>query len=322
MSLQNLPHPRRLLSILTLHLGVVCFVVAASITSGAWGALLVYEPFNYTAGQPLLAQTNTSSGTTANGNSWLAAAATTPTQYINTTSGNLTAPPELLPPAGNSLGITYSGTNNGAANRLGLSPDATSGSNFTSGTIYYSFLLRIDDINTGISNSGVGGFFIGLNNTANAASGSNPTVAAARLHARIDPTDPAKYDLGIFTNRAAVATDPVWTSGMTVGETLFVVASYDIGTANQAHLWINPAGNTFGALSAPTPDITDTTSQGNPTIGSIIVRQTVTPKLSLDELRVGTTWADVTPVQIPEPSTIALLIVTVLGFVTRRFRQN
>jgi hypothetical protein len=293
----------------------ICALIVIWFASGASAALLVYEPFDYPAGERVLGQTNPSTG-----NDWLlaaAAGASGDTTAINTASGNLSPPPALGDAVGNSATITGVGNLSGAANRLGLgtSFDANSGD-----TVYYSLLLRIDDVSN--SNTGVGGFFIGLNNLGNTASTTNPGSVAARLQVRQDPGDPTKYNLGIVRQRAPTAAEPItsWSGPMTPGETLFVVGSSELvaGTQNDiARLWINPDPSTFGAASPPPATLTDDTTGIGTDIGvlSVLLRQSPAPFLTLDELRVGTTWAAVT---VPEPATIALFVLGAIALLARR----
>src|SRR6185436_10455938 len=100
------------------------------------------------------------------------------------------------------------------ADRLAFRADATTGSNVTSGTVYYSFLLRVDAL-TGANNIG-GDYFVSLNNTANAATTADPSVHPAEMRARMDPGDPNKFSLGMFTQHASVTQgDTAWTNGLT-----------------------------------------------------------------------------------------------------------
>ena len=104
------------------------------------------------------------------------------------------------------------------------------------------------------------------------------------------------------------------------------------GTNDVASLWINPAAGTFGALSAPGASISNGPGGNDPpgannTIQSVFLRQSgsangqnVADVIVADELRVGTTWASVTPA-IPEPGTLALAAigaVTALAMGRRR----
>src|SRR5687767_9887693 len=207
-----------------LAVAIVCLLAGRSFAEP-----LVYEPFNYTAGQDLLGQMHSS------GRPWRRAApAATPPTDIDVAAGNLTPPAALGPPSGNSASISGNGNLSGAATRLGL------GTGVTSGTVYYSFVMRATAL-TG-SNQTIGGFFAALNNTGDADTTTTPTVGMARVQARIDPADPARFNLGVFNNRTAVAGDPSWSGALAVNQDLFVVASYTIDAAgtDTSRMWINP----------------------------------------------------------------------------------
>ena len=107
---------------------------------------------------------------------------------------------------------------------------------------------------------------------------------------------------------------------MTVGETLFVVASVEIvaGAFNDvSRLWINPSDD---ATPATLTDGTFAIGESGTDIGlaSIILRQSPAPFLTLDEIRVGTEWADVAPV--PEPTALAALGLGAAVLLARRRR--
>lgn len=271
-------------------------------------APLIYEGFNYTGGQELTGNTNPSTG-----NTWLQAApnpASTSLADINTISPGLTA---MGYGAGGAVAITgnANGSTNGGADRLALP------SQITSGTVYYSFAMRVDSLDG--SNNGIGAFFIGLNNTGNSSQTSIPNVVGARLQARIDPNDANQYDLGIFANHSATAAASSWSAAMPVdGSTIFVVAAYTFNSSTNkddvASLWINP-GN-LGDATPPAADFTDTGGTDLADVGSILLRQSVAPHVTLDELRVGTSWEDVTTV--PEPACLGLVALAGLVAGSRR----
>lgn len=110
---------------------------------------------------------------------------------------------------------------------------------------------------------------------------------------------------------------------MTPGETLFLVAASELvpGTQNDvSRLWINPDRSTLGDASPPPATLIDNSTGTGTDIGvfSIILRQSPAPFLTLDELRVGTTWAAVT---IPEPAAFGLVVFGAIGLMSRRIRK-
>jgi hypothetical protein len=122
----------------------------------------------------------------------------------------------------------------------------------------------------------------------------------------------AGYNLGI--NKAdGVGTNIAWETNVYVANgTNFIVAAYTFsGTPGAANdtvaLWVNPATNTFGAGSAPTNDPSYVTTSAGPNIGGnssadkisgFLLREASAlepASMTVDELSVGLSWADVTP---------------------------
>jgi len=288
---------------------VVAAVSLAAVSSVASAALLVSEPFNYTSGQPLLGQTNTNSGTV-----WQRAASQTTTTALNIGAGNLTAPITEPPASGNSLAITGIGNVSGGANRLAFAP-AANPNIVTTGTVYYSFVMNVTSL-TG-SNNTAGGFFIGLNNTGDAATTTNPTTVGAKLQMRIDPTDATKFDMEVCGNRNAAAADTTWQGPFALNNQMYIVAAYDFSTFTSS-LWINPGS--LGNPTAPPPTQTDSTEVTHlAQIGSIIARQSPAPQMVIDELRVATDWQFAT--SVPEPTMLGMIGLAGVGMLRRRRPQ-
>jgi hypothetical protein len=155
----------------------------------------------------------------------------------------------------------------------------------TSGTVYYSFLMNVTSL--GSLNTTTGGYFTSLNE----GTGTN---FGATVWTR---SDGSGYNIGI--NPRTTAGNTVWSSGTTsINQTILVVISYQIisGLANDiVKLWINPN------LGGTEPLATLTTVNSGTdlvNLNRILIRQdsaTATPFIEMDELRIGTTWADVTP---------------------------
>jgi hypothetical protein len=148
----------------------------------------------------------------------------------------------------------------------------------SSGTVYASFMLRIDAFDA----SPVDGYFAVLRTD----SGSYES----RLW--ISPTSTTTYRIGISNGGSLTAINTPATD-YTVGEEIFIVFNYDIDN-NIVNAWINP---TLGG-SEPAADISEaSTSTGN-TFTQFLIRQdtsTETPTIAMDELRIGTAWTEVTP---------------------------
>lgn len=232
----------------------------------AWGQLLLTEPFNYPphATDGLAKQ---SSGV-----------------WKKFNSGD-----SLLVESGN---LSYSGLPTSTGNKVtfgGAGTDYyTSFASQTSGTVYMSFLMNITDLG---SLTTTGGYPIGFidGGTSNFAS---------RLWIRLSGT--SNFNLGI--NAGSVSSNTAWASNtLSTNTTYLVVISYQFVSGNSndiSKIWINPV---LGNSSEPTAQATSTNSSANDNanIQRVFLRQDATTStpgtIQFDEIRVGTTWASVTP---------------------------
>jgi len=239
-------------------------VVSATVTfmyHSIIQTLPFYDAFNYTVAQNLSAQTN----------------------WQNTTSGDepLIASGSLsytgLP---TSMGNSFSFDGSGKDPFVEFSP-------VSSGTVYASFLFKVTDISA-VTDLTDGGYFAVLG------------AFDARLWVRANPdATGSTYDIGFGS---VSSTPPVTTSTYNVGDVVFAVMSYNIdnGTVNA---WINPSSGDLGASAAPAVTLSGTDADFGSTnqvtsISQFLFRQDSgieTPFITVDELRLGTTWASVTP---------------------------
>ena len=105
-----------------------------------------------------------------------------------------------------------------------------------------------------------------------------------------------RYELGI--SESGSATNFNTTLSFAPGEETFIVMEYNIDT-NEIRVWGNPDPANFEGASAPaTQDLYQASGSTAANLGRFILRQDSTgetPDTNFDELRIGTTWAQVTP---------------------------
>jgi hypothetical protein len=179
----------------------------------------------------------------------------------------------------------------------------------SSGTVFYSFAFQLSSLPTTATYS------FGFTDTSTTY-GSTVWLT----------NNAGSINIGLSPRTAVAATvyDP---QNFTTNSTIFLVGSYEFveGASNDiSRLWINPSSIDFGELSAPSANITlSNTTNDLAGIGGFLLRgASGSPAGTMDELRIGTDWASVTPV--PEPSTYALLAISaagVAGYVIRRRRR-
>lgn len=156
----------------------------------------------------------------------------------------------------------------------------------TSGTVYYSFLLKVTSVGLLAT---TGGYFAGYYNT------TTGTTTGAPVWTRLDGTS---FDIGIS---ARITTPVTWSTIKSLDATYLIVGAYqfvDGATNDSAKLWINPNASTFGRTEPPPTLAAVNNTTDLASVVRFMVRQdaaTLTPFIEMDELRIGTTWADVTP---------------------------
>lgn len=156
----------------------------------------------------------------------------------------------------------------------------------STGTIYYSYILNVSSM-AGVTDTN-GGYITTF--------GSSTTNLGATLWTK--RVDDGVYNLAIEV-RTANAANTTWTTDTYVtGTTYFIVVGYTFGpdpSDDTVSLWVNPTIN----AAQPAATLTDThTGTDLATISNFLLRQDSTtetpPTVAVDELRIGTTWAQVT----------------------------
>ena len=230
-------------------------------------------------------------------------------------SGNLTypvtnPPSQLTGP--NSIDVV----NNAAAPRIALGNPtvAYSDANTPNTTLYYSAMMNVIST-TGLLTTTGGGFVAGFNNLTGTQAGVLSAGAAALL-IRKDTAASTSYHLGIAQNATTTA-QRVYdnTTSYTQGQTLFIVAAYNIGSTagdDTADFWVYTGGSvplTPGSATIHGPyggEISTTVDS----LSSFFFRDSgggTGTEIQFDDLRVGTSWADVTADQVPEPASLCVL---------------
>lgn len=187
-----------------------------------------------------------------------------------------------------------------------------SGAAVSSGSVYLSFLLK----QTTLAASTTGGTVAGLDDDGSIST-SNGRVAAA-LGVHVKQTNSNSFIIGIRKGQGASGagggTDVYYPdSTFGLGQVVFVVARYTFGAGSgddTVTLWVNPSANSFNAAEpAASIAATDTGNTSDAAqLQYVFVRansSTTSGVNEVDDVRVGSAWADVTPnggATPPEPT--------------------
>ena len=250
------------------------------VSSASSGQSLV-ETFNYTVAGNIGGSTG-GSGTT--NNNWTTHSNSQP-GTVSTVTGSL----------------SYTGLST-ANNRVSI-PGSTSttprdinracGLPGSQNTTYYSFLLKVVDATQLATSFGTGGngYFMHFS-TTNGASASNFT---GKVHIR-SSNAAANFRLGV----SETGNTPVEVTGdLVFGTTYLVVVKYVYNNTagnDLATMWVNPSsvGVSEPAGGVTGPGSANVSSYNSANMGICIRNASATPKAEIDEIRVGTTWAQVT----------------------------
>ena len=248
----------------------------------AHASLLVYEPFNYAAG--------TANGVPANGlglaGSWSFGNALIASGSLH--EGNLAT-------SGNSLS---GGASNGTDVNLSTPIAATVGH-----PLWVSFLMKTPATTAEVT-SGWGGLTLEL--SPNASVFTYPFIGYANG--------------GVFVVQTQGGGNDVNGSSVNANTTYLMVLE-DVANSSgpdTLSLWVNPAAG--GTSPSGTPNITD--NLVGP-IGNIygIGTNDGPSSVSYDEIRIGTTYTDVTPSSVPEPASLGLVAAGGLGLLLLKRRK-
>ncbi|RXR24617.1 T9SS type A sorting domain-containing protein [Flavobacterium stagni] len=179
---------------------------------------------------------------------------------------------------GASNGLLYTGYNTLAGNaaqldNTGEDVNKTFSAPVTTGSIYYSFLVKI--------NTAVDGYFAHL---------GSGTTFVGKVFTKPSTTT-GKVNFGIANSNTASYS----TTDFDLGATYLIIVKYDVSTTGALSLWVKSSGVPATEAAAGTADATASGS-GSATVGGFYLRQySATQNIVVDEVKVYTTWFGATP---------------------------
>jgi pectate lyase len=261
-------------------------------------ALLLYDGYSYTAGEEL--------GEGSSATNWA-----NPKSNITIANDSLSYS-GLQSSAGNHVNV-----NGGSSNLDGARTAVNAWASQTNGTLYFSFLLKLNGPG-GIATSGNGTPIVNLSQSGSA---SQQLISLNLLNSSGLKLGVLKYpSSGTAVSSAFFAAGPGANLAADGTTTYLVVAKYEwvTGAANDVvTVWVNPA--TLGGAEDNSNKVsTSAGADGANNAGRFYINRG--PTLDLDELRIGTNWADVTPTGAPVIATQPIITESFLapaGFVLR-----
>ncbi len=291
-------------------LGTLAAVAATTATA----TLLTYEDFNYTSAANITGQTGGSGWRSPSNPAWNTAGTTGTVAASGLSYTGINASYTAFASSGLAANLggvfrndRYLALDAGGAYALaGLKGSGTHvGGTGVTGTLWGSFLV------SGTAWTGGSGSQM-IFNLSTAAGGTGTSIRQTGTGANIALTDTSG------TNTIGATGSILASSLSTVNPNLFVFR-YDFNSAGNdtLNVWLNPtSASDTASISATATDF----AIQNPEIRSV----NANGGLVFDEIRFGTTFADVVPVSaIPEPSTYAALAgLGVLGLAATRRRRS
>jgi pectate lyase len=256
---------------------LLILVALVALAPGSRAALLFYDGFNYAAANTLGSSDSTAAWENAKSN-------------ITITEDSLNH--VGLPGAtGNRVNV-----NGGSSNLDGVRTKDGAWPSQTNGTLYVSFLLKLNG-SGGIATSGTGTPIVNLCRTG---SSSQQLLSLNLLNESGIKLGVLKYPSSSSPGAAAFFASGSGANLSADGATTYLIVAKYEWVADAANdivtVWVNP-GNLGGAEDGGNQVFTSGGADGTANVGRLFINRG--PTLDIDELRIGTTWADVTPTGTP-----------------------
>ena len=210
------------------------------------------------------------------------------------TAGQLTI---LTTPSDNGSSLSYPGLLASTGNRTSMIAGNSEDVNFPlptplTGTVYYSSLVKVLDDTQLMANATTGDYGLAFTSVAS----TSTTNFQGRIYFKKGSVA-GTFLVGILNNSGGTAAPTFISTVLSINTTYLFVVKYDL-TTNTASLFLNPTPGVAEPVATAT-NATGTTAAPT-SIAGFVIRQggsaTVgTGNMEIDEIRIGTTFASVTP---------------------------
>jgi len=246
---------------------------------------LILLPFTFSSGQILVEDFNYPVGDSLTGHIWTKHSGTGQTIFVE--SGSLTYAGYPSSGIGNDVNLQ-----GGSGSREDVNVEIDSLSN-NGDIIYYSFLANVASAAT------TQDYFIHIGNRVSPISF---TLFAARVFVQ-DVGGNLRFGI---SNSSTVT---LGTTDFSYNNTYLIFVKYSINTggADECKLWVFDTGVPMDEVSAGTPEVTNSSTNGQDIINAIAMRQGgQTYSIMVDGIRVSTTWDNLVPVELTSFTVSAL----------------